>query len=69
VTGTVPGGGEFEMLFEGTGVVRDGKFIRLELLPEGRVSDAVSRLADAAGPAASPRASDGDPPSAFDPLS
>jgi hypothetical protein len=49
VSGTVPGGGEFEILFEITGVVRNGKLTRLELLPEGHVDDAIFRLGQAAG--------------------
>jgi class 3 adenylate cyclase/ketosteroid isomerase-like protein len=45
VTGTVPGGGLFENQFEITGVVRDGKLARLDLLPEGEIDEALRRLA------------------------
>ena len=44
VNGTVPGGGEFELVFEGATVVQNGRISRLELLPEGQVLDAVERL-------------------------
>jgi hypothetical protein len=35
VTGTGPGGGEFEIPFECVSTVRDGRLVRLELLPQG----------------------------------
>jgi ketosteroid isomerase-like protein len=44
VGGTVPGGGTFEMQFETVSLVRDGKLVRLDLLPEGQVEEAVRRL-------------------------
>src|SRR5206468_5567634 len=44
VAGTVPGGGLFEMMFEATVAVRAGKLVRLELLPEGQVEEALRRL-------------------------
>ncbi|MHB8463264.1 MAG: nuclear transport factor 2 family protein, partial [Acidimicrobiales bacterium] len=47
ITGTVPGGGAFEMLFETVGVVSHGKLVRLELLPEGHVEAALRRLSEA----------------------
>ena len=47
VTGTVPGGGEFEMVFEVVAAVRTGRTARLELLPEGQVDEAIHRLAKA----------------------
>ena len=46
-SGTVPDGGDFEMLFEIASVVRDGRVVRLELLPEGRTDEALRRLSAA----------------------
>ena len=48
VTGTVPGGGEFELLFETMSVAVGDQLVRLELLPEGKVAEARRRLAAAA---------------------
>lgn len=44
LTGTIPGGGPFEMLFETTNIVRGAKLVRLDLLPEGQVDEALRRL-------------------------
>jgi ketosteroid isomerase-like protein len=46
-SGTVPDGGDFEMLFEATSLVRDGRVVRLELLPEDRTEEALRRLSPA----------------------
>jgi hypothetical protein len=47
VSGTVPGGGEFENLCESMAIARDGKLTRLELLPEGQVDEAIRRWSEA----------------------
>jgi hypothetical protein len=44
VTGTVPGGGEFEMDFEATMAVAHGRIVGLDLLPDGDVAGATGRL-------------------------
>ena len=49
ITGTVPGGGEFAMFFETTAAVQGAKIVRLEMLPEGRVEEAMRRLSSPAG--------------------
>ena len=46
-SGTVPDGGDFEMLFECMSCVRDGKVVRLELLPDGDTQEALRRLSAA----------------------
>jgi ketosteroid isomerase-like protein len=44
VTGTVPGGGEFTIVFETTAVVERGRLVELHMLPEGQLAEATRRL-------------------------